>query len=101
VATVVLALAGAPASGRTPLPPPSTIRSLAVEAGRPPIRGRTDGARGRLRQRAGWWPLAFGGGPPVVVAVLLGASHLLRGVAQAVYGVNLLSLRQAAVPDPR
>jgi hypothetical protein len=47
----------------------------------------------------GWWPVGFGGGPPAVVAALLGGSHLLRGLAQALYGVNLLSLRQAAVPD--
>jgi MFS family permease len=50
----------------------------------------------------GWLPAAFAGAPPggpAGVIPLLALAHFLRGVGQTVYGINSVSLRQAAVPD--
>jgi hypothetical protein len=50
----------------------------------------------------GWLPAAFAGAPPGApagVIPLLALAHFLRGVGQTVYGINSVSLRQAAVSD--
>jgi Transmembrane secretion effector len=47
----------------------------------------------------GWVPAALvAPGAPLVLPILAGA-HFLRGLSQTVYGINSVSLRQAAVPD--
>ena len=47
----------------------------------------------------GWLPAALvAPGAPLILPILAGA-HFLRGLSQTVYGINSVSLRQAAVPD--
>ena len=47
----------------------------------------------------GWIPAALvTPGAPLLLPILAGA-HFLRGLSQTVYGINSVSLRQAAVPD--
>jgi Transmembrane secretion effector len=47
----------------------------------------------------GWLPAAFAAGAAAGVIPLLALAHFLRGLSQTVYGINSVSLRQAAVPD--
>jgi predicted MFS family arabinose efflux permease len=47
----------------------------------------------------GWIPAALvAPGAPLILPILAGV-HFLRGLSQTVYGINSVSLRQAAVPD--
>lgn len=47
----------------------------------------------------GWVPAALVTPAAAVTLPLLALSHFLRGLSQTVYGINSVSLRQAAVPD--